>query len=120
MTIREIPPEQWCAFLGDFRQRHAGWTATLELHQPGRGTLVWADNRSFQDLLTESAERHRTISVVLGNLSNTQLTHVVDDATRLRVNQTEAGADEDLEIDAADGSLIVIHLHAPVRAQTAA
>lgn len=113
--IHEIPCEQWPAFLCDFGNRHVGWLVTLELHQPGRGTLIEADHQPLHDLLTDRAQQHGTISVVLGSLTESHLTHIVDDPTHLRVSEPQAGAREDLEIDAQDGSTIVLHLHAPAR-----
>ncbi len=113
--LHEIPREQWAAFLGDFGNRHAGWLVTLELHQPGRGKLIEADGQPLHDLLSDRAEQHRTISVVLGDVSEPRLTHIVDDPTRLRLSKKQPGEAEDLEIDGQDGSTTVLHLHAPAR-----
>jgi hypothetical protein len=108
MPAREIPSPQWPIFLGNFGFRHFGWNVTLEQKSRERGKLLAADHSFLEELATGVADGHPQITIVLGSPFRPFHTHVINKPLRMRV---VAGAQAALEIDSADGSTVVVHLH---------
>ncbi|MBZ5568597.1 MAG: hypothetical protein LAN64_12175 [Acidobacteriia bacterium] len=111
MPAREIPHPLWPTFLADFGLRHFCWKATLERkHSGGRCELI-ADNGCFlEELATGCVGGQRQIAIVLDSPFREYRTHVVSNPQRVRV----AAANQDsLEIDAADGSTMIVRVRQP-------
>lgn len=109
MAVREIPREKWSEFLTKFGNQHRGWPVTLE-ERRGFGKVVAAQNWSLQQLTSDSAQGHEQISITIGEMDRTRITHVVNDPIRLWVQSGER--EEQVEIEATDGTLTAVHFSA--------
>lgn len=106
MPAREIPPQQWSSFLGNFGFRHFGWNVTLEQKSP-RGKHLVVNHSFLEELATDDADGQQQITIVLGTPFRPFHTQVIRKPVHVRV---VAGAQAVLEIESADGSTFVVHL----------
>ena len=111
MPARDIPHPQWPTFLADFGFRHFCWKATLERkHNGGRHESI-SDNGCFlEELAIHSAGGQQQLAIVLDSPFREFRTHVVSNPLRVRV---AAGNRDSLEIDAADGSTMIVRVRQP-------
>ena len=107
MPAREIPPQQWSSFLGNFGFLHFGWNVSLERTSRQRGKNLVADHSFLEELSTDVAGGQQQITIVLGTPFRPFHTHVIRKPVHVRV---VAGAQAALEIESADGSTFVVHL----------
>ncbi len=111
MPTQEIPHEQWAAFLGKFADRHYGWDVKMEQQRPKAGRLIEAEHGYLQKVLADRAGIHDQIAIVLGSpYERSSQTHLIQDARHIRVAEQP---EEQLEIEADDGSTTVLHLQHP-------
>jgi hypothetical protein len=104
--LREIPNDYWPEFFAAFNSEHRGLPVTLE-RRSAAGTLVEAQNWPLRLLLSEAVAGHRQISILVGE-ECASLMHVVEEPARVRVLGDDQ--EEQLEMEAADGTVCVIHL----------
>jgi hypothetical protein len=105
MPTCEIPRDQWSSALDSFSRRHDGWLATLEVSSGHSAPHDEAVDKPLIGIVTERGARgESTISILLGGTPRDHVAHVVRAPTRVRLVQTEEGADEALQIDSEDGA----------------
>lgn len=111
---REIPRHEWTAFLDAFSRAHEGWQAGLEVFGEEIGAQDEVERLPLMGATAEleHAGRER-ITIDLGKAVDDHVSHVILRPTRLRLLQTDAGADEALEIEAGDGPPTLLRLLAP-------
>jgi len=108
MATQEVPRENWDAFLGSFSRQHAGVRISLELRHPGLGTMVEVEDGRLEGVLSEHSDDHRRISIIVGDAPESEhITHVVEEPSRMRFNQSETGAQQGLEIEAEEGTTLL-------------
>jgi Family of unknown function (DUF5335) len=103
MPTREIPRDAWNAFFETFSKQHEGWLVTIEV----LGRDIGAQEEAHElplvgitaDLKGSDAD---AISIIVGKAAADHVTHTVTQPVHVRLEQAESGADEALEIEAAD------------------
>ena len=104
--MKEISYTEWASFLDGFSRQHERWLVTIEVSPSGQPLQTevreWALNG-----VTYDANSNAIIIDVIANGSE-HLTHNVPKPRSLRVEQTEEGADEFIEITSADGSTTTV------------
>lgn len=107
MPAHEIPPPQWPSFLGNFGFRHFGWNVRLEQISRGRDKHFAVNHSFLEELATDGADGQQQITIVLGTPFHPFHTHVIRKPVHVRV---VAGAQAALEIESADGTVVMVHL----------
>src|SRR5437773_6841810 len=99
MSTREIPRDEWDSFFDSFSLRHRDWLVTVEVLSSDIGAQVEAKQMPLEGI---SAELKRSgediISIFIGRKPR-HLTHTIHAPERVRLKETEDGADEVLEIE---------------------
>jgi hypothetical protein len=109
MPAREIPHPQWPTFLADFGFRHFCWSATVvRKHSDGRRQVIAANHGCFlEELATNPNGGQPQIAIVLGSPFRQFHTHVICNPKHVRLAPGDQAA---LEIDAADGSTMIVRV----------
>lgn len=112
-TTRQIPRSEWATFFDSFSRQHDGWLASLELLAPDLGALTEVHNRPLAGI---AAELHRSgrdsITIIFGRIPS-ELTHIINQPTRVWLKQTAEGADDALEIESAEGPTALLRFRFP-------
>ena len=101
MPTKEIPQKEWNDFFTSFSRVHDGWLSALEVTSPSLGALVEARNLCFAGI-SKAGPRDTSLRIFLGDERGAHLSHSVDAPARVRVQQTDEGADEALEIESTN------------------
>jgi hypothetical protein len=101
VTIRNVPPSEWCSFLERFSRQHRAWRATI--HGVERGVLVTCVQSAA--IRSIALEAHAAAPIVrLTFLNGVSL--CAPRPCAVRVQETSEGAECALEVETADGALI--------------
>jgi hypothetical protein len=108
MPTLEVQRDEWVAFFEGFSRRHQGWLATVEVFGSDIGAQVEARELPLEGITAElKQEGADNISIFLGKTPDEHVTHATLAPIRVRLKQTEAGADEALEIESATETMIL-------------
>ncbi|HLY29147.1 MAG TPA: DUF5335 family protein [Aggregatilineales bacterium] len=112
MPVREIPREQWVSFFNQFSESHAGWLVYLEEVGKRVGTEVEIDNVPLGGINADLKDGEQAITISLGSSSRDSGDHVIEGVTHVRLTQSAENDDEELEIEAKDGTITLIRVQA--------
>jgi uncharacterized protein DUF5335 len=113
MSMREIPAAEWEEFLEQFSQVHRAWLATVDRVQPGAADHVEANERRLASVTPDvRARRVAGIEIRFQEDAPARTVIRIDQPARVRVDETEEGAERGLEIQDADGECTRIHFRA--------
>ena len=114
MPTRDIPRDEWISFFDGFSLRHQGWLVTIEVLGSDIGAQVEAMEMPLEGI---SADLNRSgtdiILIFIGREPQEHLTHTVNAPERVRLKQTDDGADEALEIESA-GLTTLLHFRSTI------
>jgi hypothetical protein len=112
MQTREIPREEWRSFFEAFSRMHEGWPVTVEALGDDIGVQVEAAAIPLGEVTAENEPDGRcVINLILGGAETpSPVTHIIDDARRVFVEETEDGMDVSLEIEESDGAKTLVRL----------
>ncbi|HWC65501.1 MAG TPA: DUF5335 family protein [Thermoanaerobaculia bacterium] len=111
---REIPRNEWTAFLDAFSRAHKGWRARLEIFGVNIGAQEEVDHLPLMGLTAELGRAGRErITIDLGREADDHVSHAILHPSRIRILQTDAGADEALEIEAGEAPPTLLRFLAP-------
>jgi hypothetical protein len=122
MPTRDIPREEWPAFLDSFSRQHERWLVNVEVVTDGLGA-----HREVREkgLIGISADLKRNgadaISIMAGDRSDdhvNHINHIINRPTRVALEQTKDGADRGLRIEAEDGQTTLLFFRSPARPET--
>jgi hypothetical protein len=112
MPTREIPRQDWKGFLEGWSHQHQEALATLEVFGAELGDQTEARELPLVGLsLAEKGSEAGSFEILLGERPDAHLTHSVVSPERLFV-RTGEGGEEDLEIEAADGTKTLLRVRA--------
>jgi hypothetical protein len=101
---REIPRDEWPAFLDAFSRAHGGWRARLEVFGEEIGAQEEAGHLPLVGVTAELEHPGRErITIDLGKTAEDHVSHAIPHPSRVHLLQSDAGADEALEIEAGEG-----------------
>jgi hypothetical protein len=108
---REIPRDEWPGFLDAFSRVHGGAPVRTEIFDSDFGAQEETEHLRLSgitaDLRDAGGER---ITIALGRSPDDHLSHSVARPTKIRVLQSDAGRDEALEIESADGAPVLLRI----------
>jgi hypothetical protein len=112
MQTREIPREEWRSFFEAFSRTHEGWRVTVEALGDDIGDQVEAAGIPLGEITAEDEPDGRcVINLILGGGERpSPVTHIIDDARRVFVEETEDGVDVSVEIEEADSAKLLVRL----------
>lgn len=108
----EIPQEQWQTYLDDFSKRNSGRLADLEVLSEELGTQEEAAMLPFEGITLETkGSMASSVEIMLGGKGAADDRNVTHTVTQVRLIVPKIGTDgrEDaLEIEAEDGTKIIL------------
>lgn len=115
MQTREIPRDEWSTFFDAFSRSHEGWLATVEVLGRDIGAQVEANDLPLVGVTAElKGGETDTVSIIMGEATGDHITHTVTRPTHVRVEQTESGAVEALQVESAEGSRTLLRFRSAV------
>src|SRR5437870_4650709 len=113
MPTREIPRQEWKGFLEGFSRQHAQAPATLEVFGAELGDQTEARELPLVGVaIEEKGSEAGSLEILLGDRPDSNLTHSVTGVERIHLRSGESGGEEDLEIEAADGTKTLLRVRA--------
>jgi hypothetical protein len=113
-----IAREDWVAALNGFTHRHDGWLVSLDIIAPQRAPQREFENLPLLGVSSERLNHDGTLAISVSWSRNEHLTHMVHAVDRLSIEQTAAGADAALLIDATDGTRTVLRFRVAALPET--
>src|SRR5579859_2453061 len=110
MPEREIPRDQWVSFFNQFSESHDGWFVHLEAVGKRLGTEVEMDNVPLRGINADLKDREKTVTISVGNSSRDSADHIIEGVSHVRLTQYAENDDEELEIEAQDGTITLLHV----------
>lgn len=105
MQTRQIPQNEWPAFLDRFSSRHQGWLVNLEVFGPDIGAQVEGTALVLEGLTDEYDEMHGdTITIMAGNKPDDHVTHSIRRPTEINLEKADTGEEAALLIKGEDGT----------------
>jgi hypothetical protein len=116
MSVRDIPPGEWQAFIDQFSREHRAWLASVDRFSPDAERHAEISNRPLGSVTARTAGR-RVVGIQIQFQSDSDASNavVVDAPSRLRVDQTADGATQAVEIENERGewTRITLRVAAP-------
>ena len=112
MKTKEIPKEEWGTFFDNFSRRHEGWLVTLEVLGADIGAQVEGRELAFEGIVGET--QGNEIVIMVGAKPDDHVTHSINNAAQVSLEQTDEGADAALAIKSADGTTALLRFRSPV------
>ena len=114
MPTQEIPRTEWNNFFNSFSRQHEGWLATLEVFATEAGAQQEVSDVAFEGISLDS-DNYKAGAVVInvGKTLADHVSHKIDHPVHIWLQQTEAGADAALEIEAEDDPKTLLRFRSP-------
>ncbi len=114
MATQDIPRDEWQEFCDTFTHLHQGWLADIQVLGSEPSRHFEAQDLPFRGVTYETkGSGGKEISIFMDQSPQEDLTHTISDPTHIRLEQTDAGVDEGLEVDAKDGTKAVVRFKNP-------
>jgi hypothetical protein len=118
MPTQEIPRAEWTDFFDTFSRQHEGWLATLEIFNSDVGAQEEVHELPLEGVTVSSeADKSESIAINFGKAPEDHVTHTVNGATDVWLEQTSEGANAALEIESADKTKTLLRFRSPVPAE---
>lgn len=115
MRTKEIRKDEWGKFFDNFSRQHEGWLVTLEILGTEIGAQVEIHELPLKGMVDEWDEiKGNAIMIMAGTKPNDHITHTIDNATQVSLEQTDGGADVALAIKSADGTTALLRFQSPM------
>lgn len=111
MPNRQIPREEWSAFLEGFSRRHEGWLVSVRFLSPAVGWMVESHQLALQGV--SSDREGSSISVHLGASPGPHVGHVISRPQDVWVEE-EDGVEKGVEVESADGTKMLLEFRIAV------
>ena len=118
MPTREIPREEWTAFLDSFSRQHAGWLSTVEVLGSAIGAQIEVREQPLSGISADlKGGKRDSISILVGDRSDNHVTHIIHAPSHVRLKETEEGAHEALQIESERGVTTLLRFRSTVRSE---
>jgi len=118
MPTRDIPREEWPAFLDSFSRQHERWLVNVEVITDGLGAHREVREKGLIGISADLKRNGDAISIMAGDRSDDHVNHIINRPTRVALEQTKEGADKGLRIEAEDGQTTLLLFRSPARPET--
>jgi len=112
MKTNEIPKNEWPKFFDNFSSKHQGWSVTLEIFGTELGAQVQERELALVGIVDEI--HGNRIVIMFGERPDDHMTHSIERATEVSLEQTDGGADVALAIKSADGVMALLRFLSPM------
>ncbi len=114
MATQEIPQDQWQEFLDTFSRLHQGWLADVQVFGDQTGRHVETKGLPFRgaSFETKGSEKNE-VAIFIDQSPKEDITHIVSYPTHIRLEQTDTGVDQGLEVEAKDGTKTIVRFRNP-------
>lgn len=114
MPTQEISREAWTEFFHGFSSAHQGWLATIEVFGSEFGAQVEVRELPFEGITADLRNADKdSISLMVGRTPDEHMTHTIMAPTHVRLDQTEEGANEALQIESAAETTTLVRFRSP-------
>ncbi len=114
MATQEIPKDQWQEFLDSFSRLHQGWLADVQVLGDQTARHFEAKGLPFKGATYDDKGTGKNeVSIFMDQSPEEDITHTVNAPTHIRLEQTDSGVDQGLEVEANDGSKTVVRFKNP-------
>ncbi|MGE5612083.1 MAG: DUF5335 family protein [Bacillota bacterium] len=111
MTTFEIPRDQWRPFFNNINQQYRNWQTTIEVMGQDLGDQPEAEGAPLQEINFEDrGSETGDIEIALGETPDAYQTHRIGRPERIRVTDSRPGVERDVQIEAADGLTVLVHI----------
>jgi Family of unknown function (DUF5335) len=108
MPTQEIPHYEWERFFDEFSRLHRGWLVTIEMLGLDIRDQVQARDLPLEGIAIEPNEiGEDQITIIAGAQGDARISHTIDGPDRVWLKQNEEGADEALEIESTDSTVLL-------------
>jgi hypothetical protein len=114
---KEIPEREWIRFLDEFSLAHEGWLVSIDVYEPDQSGATEAVEQPLVGVTADRGGETPSVSVVVGR-DGEELTRLIHGVRGVRINRTEDGAEQALEIEDRDGRITVVRFRSAVRPET--
>jgi hypothetical protein len=109
MLTREIPRKEWVTFFNNFSRQYQGWSINLEIMEKDVGAQLEAHELPLEGIAADLKQNGKdTISIILGDAPNDHMTHKITAPTHVRVELTDKGYREALQIESEGGATTLL------------
>ena len=109
MATREIPRDEWTEFFDGFSRQHEGWLVTVEVLGSEIGAQIEVRELRLEGITAEVKDDDEgAISIMVGETPDDHITHVITAPSHVRLEQTQEGADQALQIESASGATTLL------------
>lgn len=113
MPLQEIPRCEWLTFCRDFSRQYQGQSVSLEVFSADLGATMPC--LRFEDITADFQEGSEDIiAIVVGQAFVLRLIHIIIAPLFIKLEQSEAGGHEALEIQSSTGATTTIRLRTTV------
>lgn len=114
MATQEIPKDQWQEFLDTFSRLHQGWLADVQVLGDQTSRHYEAKGLPFRGATYETKGSGKNeVSIFIDQSPKEDITHTVSSPVHIRLEQTDSGVDQGLEVEAQDGTKTVVRFRNP-------
>ncbi len=106
MQTREIKRAEWPDFFDEFSRQYTGTPVRVEVLDAEVGAQVAANNLPLVGVSAEPNDD--TIWVAVARGADDHITHSVEQVTHVRLEQTEAGDAQALQIESKGGATTLV------------
>jgi hypothetical protein len=107
----EIPQDQWLNYFNDVSRLYQGWGVTIEVMSRDVGDQPAAQGPPLQGLSFEKAGSEAgDILVEVGDAGTPYEVHHIDRPRRVRMVDSDPGAEADIQLESEDGVVTLVRL----------
>jgi hypothetical protein len=107
----EIPQDQWHNYFNDVSRLYQGWGVTIEVMSGDIGDQPAAQGPPLQGLSFEKAGSEAgDILVEVGDAGTPYEVHHIDRPRRVRMVDSDPGAEADIQLESEDGVVTLVRL----------
>jgi hypothetical protein len=118
MPTRNISRSEWVTFFNSFSDEHRGWLVTIEIMNPEIGDQTLARDLPLEGITAELNEQEADeIEIVVGRKPDSHVSDTVVAPSNVWLKSTEEGADEALEIQ-GENKTVLIRFRSAVRPES--
>ena len=113
MKSHSIDREHWPEFAGQFSRSHDGWTASLQVREPGSPMRTEIDDSPFRGISVKHDGGHDNLVFAFGDEVEEQFAHVISDPRWVVTAENTVGDGASIVVDTADRGRCVLAVWRP-------